>query len=370
MKKIYLTLIAFTLILSKGFMQTNCSSAIPVCSDASYAGGSPGFGVQELNAGNRGCLIANEHQSTWFGFSPQLTGTIAFSISPSAGPATDYDFAIWGPFPPGTGCPITSQPTRCSYSDDVTATGLNNVAVDWTEDFTGDAWVQQLTIAAPQIGMVYYLLVDNWTGNSNPFTLDWTLSPTNILDCTPPLPVQFLNFEATPIDDVNDVWWTTATEVNSSHFIIEKSNDAIHYSEIGRKPAAGNSNSMLEYSIIDKQPYATTYYRIIQVDLNGDSKTYGPVVVQNEKAAGLMVNQVFPNPAQESFFVDIYAKEPIPVDIYVYDSYGKQCFSETTIIEGQMNHEIQTSTWTTGVYIVKVINESTGLNETRRVVKQ
>lgn len=370
MKKVLPISILVFCLISEIHAQQDCSTAIPVCSDASYAGGSPGPGVEELNATNQGCLLNGENQSTWFGFSPQLTGTIQFSISPAAGPATDYDFAIWGPFPPGTGCPITSSPLRCSYSDDTTPTGLNGTAVDWTEGWPGDGWVQQLTIGAGQIGMVYYLLVDNWSGNSNPFTLDWTLSPSNILDCTPPLPVQFLNFEATPMEDVNDVWWTTATEVNSSHFIIEKSSDAIHYSEIARKSAAGNSNSMLEYSIIDKNPYATTYYRIIQVDLNGDSKTYGPVVVNNENAAGLLVNKVFPNPAHESFFIDIYAKESIPVDIYVFDSFGKEVFSEMISVEGQVNHEINSSTWTSGVYIVKIVNEDLGMNEIRRMIKQ
>ncbi len=348
--------------------QTNCSSAIPVCSDASFAGGSPGFGVQELNASNRGCLVANEHQSTWFGFSPQLTGTIQFLISPAAGPATDYDFAIWGPFPPGTGCPITSTPTRCSYSDNTTPTGLTATALDFTEDFTGDGFVNQLTIGVAQIGQVYFLLVDNWTGNSNPFTLDWTLAPVNILDCTPPLPVEMLTFEAYPNKKVNEIFWTTQTEVNSAYFMIEKSNDAVNYSELGRTTAAGNSNVLLDYSFVDESPYPVTYYRIKQVDKNGQSKTYGPMVVNNEQASGLAVENVYPNPASESFFVDIFAKEALPVDIFVYDSYGQLIHTEMVEVEGKVNHEIKSSTWPSGIYIIKMINDSYGLNEVRRVV--
>lgn len=350
--------------------QTDCSSAIPVCNDNSYAGGSPGFGVQELNASNRGCLTANEHQSTWFGFSPQLTGTIQFSITPAAGPPTDYDFAIWGPFPPGTGCPITSTPIRCSYSAVTTATGLNGTALDVTEGAGGDGWVQQLVIGPAQVGQIYYLLVDNWTGNSNPFTLDWTLVPTNILDCTPPLPVQLLNFDAHAQGAENNVWWTTVSEYNSSHFIIEKSSDAVYYQELGRLSAAGNSNQTLEYSLIDPNPFPTTYYRIVQVDMNGDSKTYGPVVIENSKAGAFSVANVYPNPANESFFIDIYSKEAKPANVLIYDSYGHEIFSEVIQVEGLLQHEIQTTSWSSGIYIIKVGTDDDQAKEVRRVVIQ
>jgi hypothetical protein len=240
--------------------------------------------------------------------------------------------------------------------------------LDVSEPFSGDGWVQQLVIGAAQVGQVYFLLVDNWTGNSNPFTLDWTLAPVNILDCTPPLPVEMLNFEAYPNQQVNDIFWTTASEVNSDHFVIEKSNDAINYYELGRTTAAGNSNTMLDYSFVDQKPYAVTYYRIRQVDKNGQSKTYGPMVVNNENASGLSLENVYPNPANESFFVDVYSKEAVPVDIFVYDSYGKLVHTEMVEIEGKVNHEIQSSDWASGIYVIKMINESHGFNEVRRVI--
>ncbi len=345
----------------------DCAGAIPVCNDATFAGNSGGFLNQELSGPQQGCLTGEENQTTWFGFSPQLTGTIQLTITPTAG-AIDYDFAIWGPFPAGTGCPITSTPTRCSFAAATGPTGLQTGAGDQTEGAGGDRWVDPLVIGVGQIGMVYYLVVDNFTANTTPFTLDWTLSTPGMLDCTPPLPVELVNFEAYPDHKINHVHWITQVEINSDYFIVERSSDGINYEEFGRVKAGGNSNILLEYAYTDTDPFPTTYYQLRQVDLNGAFKNYGPIVINNEEAQGISLRNIYPNPADHSFYLDMYSKDPIPADVFVYDSYGKMVYSKLIGINGMTTYEIPCSQWASGIYVVKVINEAVGLNQVRRVV--
>ena len=54
------------------------------------------------------------------------------------------------------------------------------------------------------------------------------------------------------------------------HFSIEASADATTFSKIGSVPANGNSNTIRTYIANDYNPLETTYYRLKQIDFNGD----------------------------------------------------------------------------------------------------
>ena len=64
--------------------------------------------------------------------------------------------------------------------------------------------------------------------------------------------------------------WTTASELNNDYFTIERSKDAVEFQPIKFVEGAGNSNSILNYEIIDVNPFlGTSYYRLKQTDFNG-----------------------------------------------------------------------------------------------------
>lgn len=95
-----------------------------------------------------------------------------------------------------------------------------------------------------------------------------------------PLPVELLYFKGTAYPLFNTVQWTTASEHNSSHFDLERSADGVTWAHIATKPAAGNSTENINYSWIDYAERAPLYYyRLQQYDIDGKSKTYGPIAV-------------------------------------------------------------------------------------------
>ena len=64
--------------------------------------------------------------------------------------------------------------------------------------------------------------------------------------------------------------WKTATELNSSHFEIERSINGYQFEKIGKVNAAGNSNTVTSYNFIDRLPVkGMNYYRLKQFDLDG-----------------------------------------------------------------------------------------------------
>ena len=93
------------------------------------------------------------------------------------------------------------------------------------------------------------------------------------------LPVELIQFEATPYPQWNVVKWTTASENNSSHFDLESSTDGENWRKITTKYGAGNSTEEIKYSYIDYNLNPVTYYRLQQFDIDGVFKTYGPILV-------------------------------------------------------------------------------------------
>ncbi len=344
----------------------NCSTAHPVCSDVSFSGNAPGYDVQELNAGNTGCLSTFEHQSTWFGFSPVLTGTIQLNINPTAG-AVDYDFAIWGPYG-GPNCPVTGTPLRCSYASATGTTGLLTGAGDNSEGVGGDRFVNSLVITPGDIGQIFYMLIDNYASNFTPFTLDWTFSTPGMLDCTPPLPIILSDFDGEPQGKANYIYWNTQIEINNSHFEVEKSLDGVEYTEMERIAGNGSTNSINNYDVIDENPFGTTYYRLKQVDFDGQFKYYGPISITNADANEISVQNLYPNPADESFFIDVYSKEALSANVAVYNSFGQEVYNKVSDVDGSSRLEINSQSWPTGVYIVKVTNEEKHFQHIQRMV--
>ncbi len=69
----------------------------------------------------------------------------------------------------------------------------------------------------------------------------------------------------------NMLVWTTSSEVDNKQFIIEKSIDGMEYDIIGEVNANGNSEDENTYRYMDLDARkGTSYYRIKQIDFDGD----------------------------------------------------------------------------------------------------
>lgn len=87
------------------------------------------------------------------------------------------------------------------------------------------------------------------------------------------LPVNLSNFDAAAKGNDVVCKWKTTQEQNSSHFIIERSNDAEHYVTTGRVEAKRNSTTPVDYNFTDKDILLSKdnylYYRLKMVDIDG-----------------------------------------------------------------------------------------------------
>ncbi len=93
------------------------------------------------------------------------------------------------------------------------------------------------------------------------------------------LPVDLASFTADCTNE-NEVvlQWQTLSEINNEYFIIERSEDGIHFLEVMKLPGAGTSATVQHYNWTDNNPVpGRAYYRLVQLAANG-SKIYSPAV--------------------------------------------------------------------------------------------
>ncbi|MBL0294789.1 MAG: hypothetical protein IPQ04_11170 [Saprospiraceae bacterium] len=160
----------------------DCLGAIYISQDGTYPSIASGEGFEEfMCAGingttNGGCLTAQsslnnfaggEHNSRWYRFVPQTSGTLTIDIAPSAN-RDDYDFALWQ----SDDCNNLGTPLRCNYCDGNGSTGIGPTGVlPSTPVSVGcNNYSSTLNVTA---GLTYYLLVNGFG-----FPLDPTFNIT------------------------------------------------------------------------------------------------------------------------------------------------------------------------------------------------
>jgi len=108
------------------------------------------------------------------------------------------------------------------------------------------------------------------------------------------LPVELTEFTGYKTNEYNVLKWQTASEHNSDYFLVERSTtgEFNENSVVTIKQAAGNSTELLDYTFIDKDfTNAINYYRLTQVDYDGNFKQYGPIAIDNRNN-GIIIKYV------------------------------------------------------------------------------
>lgn len=152
-----------------------------------------------------------------------------------------------------------------------------------------------------------------------------------------PLPVELIYFEASCYNNVIQLDWETASEHNNDYFLLQRSVDGIEYRTVGQISGNGNSVSNKQYAYIDMDiPMQAVYYRLIQVDYNGEKTKYAVIEInchlENKSTIDLNVLRATPT----SIDLLVSTSETINGKIAIYSLSGRlireknQIFDEGT----------------------------------------
>jgi gliding motility-associated-like protein len=189
MKKYYIPLFLFLFLCVTSYVsygQSDCSTTIPICTDANSGGVVNGYGNDDFNGQTvSGCLRNGlgvntiETNSFWFRVKLAESGEFGFNIIPND-LSEDWDFAVYGPNP---SCGALGTPIACNYSK-VSATGYTGVGLDPNTNTQTDAYYSWMNVTA---GQEYVVFINQYAGNNAGFSIEWEGAVmednTDPLDC-------------------------------------------------------------------------------------------------------------------------------------------------------------------------------------------
>jgi len=310
-----------------------------------------------------GC-IPTENYTNWYAIKVAAGGKLGFTLVPNTN-SDDYDFALFGPNP---NCGVLGSPIRCSYAANSSSfpnTGMNstlnastnsgggNNGSDVTEGASGNGFTDELDVTA---GQTYLLVVSKWSPGGNGFSLNWNLSGGASLDCSAPLPVELLTFNAEPENSSVRLNWTTATEINNDYFDVERSSDGRNFSSIQKVRGGGTSSQMLNYNLTDYEPLTgVSYYRLKQVDFDGKYTFSDILPVKFSVSKQLCTIQ--PNPSTDKVEVVLYTSGEKVIPVKLINAMGALVFQKGWVVHEGINRlPIDVAQFAKGVYFVTLEN--------------
>jgi uncharacterized metal-binding protein len=276
-----------------------CENAVPVS-------------VLPFNATNQTtCLFGDDYNSTMsctsaymngndfvYKYTPTATGTVNIALSNLSASFTGIFFL--------NGCPNVGTTTCIATATNTGSTNytLNNVAV--------------------VSGNTYYIVIASNDLVTSCFNYSIAITQTA-------LPVELVQFKADKTDEQSaTLQWSTAVEVNFSHFDIERRINDSEWQYIGTLDGKGEAASYIYLDNLSKIPVhqrKEVYYRLHIIDLDG-SADYSPMVsvMYNPREGNVFV---FPNPATDKATIAGIHVEA-EVSITILDNMGKVMSSQKT----------------------------------------
>ncbi|WP_299818698.1 T9SS type A sorting domain-containing protein [uncultured Pontibacter sp.] len=200
-------------------------------------------------------------------------------------------------------------------------------------------------------------------GPTGYFTLGRTITP---------LPVELISFTAARSGSNAVINWATAMEQDNDGFGVEVSTDGHTYRKIGFvKSKAVNTYSKQAYTFTDTEggKQGTRYYRLRQLDTNGEAQVYGPRAV-DFNLAGSPAVAAFPNPFQSSLQLSINTTGTGNAQAILYDAAGRVVYKEIMAVEAGLSEKLLNTNFQslkTGLYLL--VFEMNGEKQSIKVIK-
>ncbi|MBK6913471.1 MAG: T9SS type A sorting domain-containing protein [Ignavibacteriales bacterium] len=170
------------------------------------------------------------------------------------------------------------------------------------------------------------------------------------------VPVELSSFTATTDNQVVNLSWSTATELNNSGFEIQRVNQNSTWIPIGFINGNGTTANKNDYNFIDQNPLAgINKYRLKQVDFDG-SFEYSHEVEVEIVPQKYILNQNYPNPFNPETKINFSISKEEFVKVRVFNSLGEEV---EILFSGQLNAGSHTlifnaENYASGLYILKL----------------
>lgn len=331
-----------TSLTIKGITVTvaNCSSQIKLRADV---GASNGTSFNSFGCLSKGELSFTANEPIIRGLNVGCGATRQIAATFISTQATNINFKLFKDVAPTgqfsaadtaaanlVGGVYSTSTTFSSGTNDYRSVGSYNYTVNNGERF--DVWV---VAYAENVSNVVVALVANTCAT---------------------LPVSFKSFTASRSNQTVFLKWETASEQNNRGFYVQRNVNG-EWKDVAfvfSSAEAGNSDQVLSYAYNDPNNYqAISYYRLLQVDLNGKGKYSETRAVKGTEQSGKLM--LFPNPGTNGKINLMFNEEMSSKDVLVYDANGRVVKSYRNVV----SNSIMIQQLPAGVYNVQVKNNAT-----------
>ncbi|MGI4833763.1 MAG: hypothetical protein ACRYFK_09910 [Janthinobacterium lividum] len=244
---------------------------------------------------------------------------------------------------------------------DLLPDGRQTVSFNTTRDFAAVGVKIGGVLKVADDTNIYYAFADDSNGQ------------TNIVAPAAPLPVQLVSVAVRRVatSGAADINWTTASELNSASFVVERATDpAAGFVAVGQVAAAGSSATTRQYSLRDAEAASlagTLYYRLRQLDHDGTA-TLSQVVVLAGSASQASFS-LYPNPVAAAAVTLGAGSGSLPTGAvaHLYSGLGQLLHHSAAVAEGQATLALPTAGLTPGFYYVVLRNAAGHTIATQRL---
>ena len=232
----------------------------------------------------------------------------------------------------------------------VTSNSLSSYNYVQPGDTTEYEWVIKPT-ANVAVSTTYLFRADTKPGDGTYGTAGASLITASIL------PIELTNFTIQPDKGGVKLQWTTASELNSDHFSIERNNSGIlnNWKSITTVKANGTTSQSHTYTAFDPSPLnGTNYYRLKQFNTTGKSMESAIKTISFQ--GGRSGFSVFPNPSNSliNFSLANYRGN---ISAVLLDMNGKVIHHEVILSSSESfaNYKLSlTKKLTPGIYVLQL----------------
>lgn len=174
------------------------------------------------------------------------------------------------------------------------------------------------------------------------------------IHCSNPLSVVLTDFSANCTTNSIEIYWRTLTEHNSSHFILERSRDGYQWDEVEIVEGGGTTLHKNNYLVVENAISNNVYYRLKQVDYDGQLRIYGPLHTDcSSKENGLIV---YPSPNNGSFTVSVNSGETLgEATVFIQDMSGKVITARNVnVLSGTNTIYFENTNLAKGTYLISI----------------
>lgn len=174
--------------------------------------------------------------------------------------------------------------------------------------------------------------------------------------CVTLLSSKIFNLKGKSKKGENELSWRVDDQIGVNEYSIERSSDKISFESIGTVKAYQTNR----YLFIDDNPKETNYYRVTVKLENGSHKS-NTIVLKNSSTNTFGVNNLIPNPANNSFSFDFELKDRgAEIEFAVYNILGEIVQKRT--LNASQNVRVESSNLESGMYYLVFSSSSEHLS--------